>query len=371
MIKILLSLFFISASFNLWAFGERRLISSPRGNLMGDAYTAMADDEFTLFYNPASLARHKGFSFYPLNPQLSVMNVLSSMERFENLSNDPNEIYDAIASEPIHMGLSYAPGFKLGKFGLSVIVNNETDVLLLNRVSPKLYVNERYDKGFIMGYGLPLSGSFNPKTGGEQFSMGVSVKYLKREGLNDSFALTSPTILDAVDSGEINDILESLGRAKGQGWGVDIGFEWIKKRGGTTLSAGLSFLDPITNIVSESNAQGTEVSQEIFKTNFGLGFKQELGGGLQYTISADLHEINNMELDFRRKFKLGFSVGGRALRAMAGFNGGYYSYGVSADLYIINLFAGFYDVEAGEDYQQVRSNRMLIYLSLFDFTFDA
>lgn len=39
------------------------LARSPRALLMGDAYTAIADDEFTLFYNPAALGRNKGVSF--------------------------------------------------------------------------------------------------------------------------------------------------------------------------------------------------------------------------------------------------------------------------------------------------------------------
>ena len=32
---------------------------------MGDAFTAVADDEMTLFYNPAALGRHRGVSIIP------------------------------------------------------------------------------------------------------------------------------------------------------------------------------------------------------------------------------------------------------------------------------------------------------------------
>ena len=57
---------------------------SPRALLMGDAYTAIADDDFTLFYNPAILARHSGFSFYPINPSFTVSNILNEPERFND-----------------------------------------------------------------------------------------------------------------------------------------------------------------------------------------------------------------------------------------------------------------------------------------------
>ena len=47
------------------------IMRSPKGLLMGDAYTSYATDEYTLFYNPALMARHSGFSFNPINLSFS------------------------------------------------------------------------------------------------------------------------------------------------------------------------------------------------------------------------------------------------------------------------------------------------------------
>jgi hypothetical protein len=56
---------------------------------------------------------------------------------------------------------------------------------------------------------------------------------------------------------------------------------------------------------------------------------------------------------------------------MGGVNSGYYSYGATVDLNFIKLTTGFYDVELGSKYKQIKSKRFVIYMSLFDFSFDA
>ena len=62
----------------------RYLQRSPKALLMGDAYTAIADDEYTLFYNPAAMGRHKGLSVYFVNPEVAVTNAIDELDRFEN-----------------------------------------------------------------------------------------------------------------------------------------------------------------------------------------------------------------------------------------------------------------------------------------------
>jgi len=73
MIKKLLLITFISqfilASEVVW------LGRSPRAQLMGDAWTALSNnDEMTLFYNPASLGGNYTVEFAPLNMKLGATN---------------------------------------------------------------------------------------------------------------------------------------------------------------------------------------------------------------------------------------------------------------------------------------------------------
>ena len=73
-----------------WAFDNPYYMRSPKALLMGDAFTAVNDDDFTLFYNPASLGRHKrDLTLHPFNPVFSGSNVISDMERFKDFPDEP------------------------------------------------------------------------------------------------------------------------------------------------------------------------------------------------------------------------------------------------------------------------------------------
>ena len=72
---IILTLFIFCQ--DLLAKEFRYLARSPRALLMGDAYTAVADDEYTLFYNPAALGRHKGVHISTINPKIELPDVFS------------------------------------------------------------------------------------------------------------------------------------------------------------------------------------------------------------------------------------------------------------------------------------------------------
>jgi hypothetical protein len=56
---------------------------------------------------------------------------------------------------------------------------------------------------------------------------------------------------------------------------------------------------------------------------------------------------------------------------MAGWNGGYLSYGAGIELWPVTLYAGFYGIEIGSAFHQEEGKRAIIYLSLLDFSFDS
>jgi len=345
---------------------ERNIGRSARGLLMGDAYTAIADDESTLYYNPATLGRHKGFSFWPINPTIQVPNILKDPDRFSDVGTDPADFADVALNFPIHIGTATTPAFKMGKFGLTAIVNSETNLNLVNTIDPMLDIDHRYDKGFIAGYGFPLSGSE-----GSGLSAGLSVKYLQREGLFGSYNLISTTMLDALNEGEFDKILEALGQVKGSGWGVDFGLDYINKAGATTFTMGLAVLDPYTQLQTESNENDLEVQTQPMRINFGSAVNLDVGGGFDLTVSADIRNLES-QMEFMKRVRLGFDIGFSPLVSiMAGYNSGLYSYGIKANLAILEVVFGFYDVDIGEKLGQQTSNRALIYFSLFDFTFDG
>lgn len=374
MIRVaLLALILVLLSAEVFAFGSPYLLRSPKALLMGDAFTAVNDDEYTLFYNPASLARHKkDLTLYPFNGQLSGTNVLADMDRFENIPDTPVGMSDVMMNYPVHASAGVAPGFKLFNFGVNFIANESFDALLRNPSHPMLDLDIRSDKGLIFGVGLPLGPNrLNKKSlMGSQTSLGLSAKYIERSGIKDSLALSGPRVIGALGQDDLNKLLNSLGRVKGIGWGFDAGLEHVVRQGNTQFVMGLSALDITgTEYKVPKNPNNFKVAGTNDQVNLGLAAGQDLGY-LHYIVSADVRSLNE-EMDFGQRMRYGAQIGFPVVTLMAGMNSGYYSYGAQIDLAFAKLTGGFYDVELGSQYKQTKSRRFVLYLSLFDFSFDA
>jgi hypothetical protein len=340
---------------------------------MGDAFTAVNDDDFTLFYNPASLARHKAdLSFYPLNPQLAGTNVLSDLDKFEDFPEEPVGIADVLMDYPVHANVGVAPGFKLFNVGVTFLANDSYDLLLRNRSHPMMDIDIRKDRGVLLGVGVPLgSGRINKKSkNGMMTSIGVGLKYIERTGLEDSLALAGPTVLDSMGKKNVADLVKSLGEVKGRAYGFDLGFEHIMRKGGSKFVFALSALDVTgTDFKVEDNENKLKVANIRDQVNMGLALGQDLGL-VDFLVSADIRALNE-QIDFGKRLRLGGQVGLPGIKLMAGINSGYYSYGATINLLFMKLTGGLYDVEMGSKYKQTQSKQFIIYLSLFDFSFDA
>tara|TARA_B100001971_G_scaffold215192_1_gene259872 strand:- start:125224 stop:126342 length:1119 start_codon:yes stop_codon:yes gene_type:complete len=371
--KSILTLTLLLFSINIFSAEERYLNRSAHGLLVGDAYTARADGAFTLFYNPALLARHTGFSFWAINPQVDVTNPLDDPDKYSDLGSSPNEIADVLFSSPIHVGLGAAPGFKMGRFGLSAILNNNSNLTLYNKVTPMLDIDYRFDKGFIMGYAHPLWGNYSTKGGGgEHLAFGLSVKYIQRESIYGTYNLTSPTLYRALESGDIDTILSSLGQVKGSGWGFDMGLDYAKRTGANGISVGLAITDVYTNLITDSNENDAEVQPQYLQANLGVAWEFGLAESFGLVLSADYRNLEDSTKEFSKKTRFGVELKmSPALSLMGGVNSGLYSYGLKFSTGFLTLYGGMYGADVGQKQGQVTSDRAIVYLSLFDFTFDG
>ncbi|MFY7991877.1 MAG: hypothetical protein ACOVP4_01175 [Bacteriovoracaceae bacterium] len=371
--KKMISLIILLLSQLAWGIDNPYLLRSPRGLLMGDAFTAVNDDEFTLFYNPASLGRHRrDLTMYPFNPTFSATNVLSDMDRFEDFPDTPQGAAEVLMDYPVHAGASIAPGFKLFNVGVTFLASEQIDAVLKNQTRPMLDVDLRQDRGVMVGFAIPLSLNRLSKKSfsGSQTSLGVGAKYIERKGISDTYALTGPTVLDTLGQDEVNDILRSLGTVRGTAWGFDAGIEHIVRSGPSQFVFGLAALDITdTTFKTEETEDKRKVADMRSQFNLGMSFGQDYKV-FHYILSADVRALNEQQ-DFMRRVRVGAEVGFGLFSLMAGMNSGYYSYGASVNLGFIKVTAGFYDLEIGTSYKQTKSRQGLLYLSLFDFSFDA
>ena len=374
--------FFLFILFTI-SFVEARefsyLARSPRALLMGDAYTAMADDEYTLFYNPAALGRNKGVSSSLINPSFGLPDVYHDLNRFQKFPSTANGIANKIMEYPIYVQTSAFPTLKLAQFGFTLFANNKTSLVLHNAVHPMLDIDYRYDRGFVAGFAYNVgTGAFSDKpkrqtrakiNAGKRFSTGFAIKHMNRQGIDNQFDLFGTKLSNAIASGarDVAAIKNAFGYAQGDGWGVDFGTEYAVSSGNSLFTAGLSVLDIGDTHFSKTSGTGSIPKQEM-AVNTGVAYKQDLTV-FDYTLSADLHPLFT-NIGFARQFHFGAEVSLPFVSVFGGWSEGYLSYGASIKFWPLKLTTGFYGVETGTRFRQQEAKRFILYLSLFDFSID-
>jgi hypothetical protein len=348
---------------NIPGMGFRYLKRSPKALLLGDAYTARATEDHTLFYNPASLGRHKGLSFYPINVAATATNLVDDADRFNDIPDDPVKLSELLLNYPVHLGVGGAPGLKFAKFGVAAILNVETNALLSNRHHPVLDLEYRYDNGFVTGMAFQIG-----KTNSGTVHLGLAAKYIKRRGLADRFSLMSTRILNAIDdTDDYKQVLDTLGYSVDNSWGGDIGLEYHKESGSSSFTWGISALN--IGMQFKTLEQNTSIAEHSMLARTGLAYNVDTSFA-GFTFSLDVHPLN-VPVPFMQMFHLGFELDFPLINLYAGYNGVAPSYGIELDLFAFRIIAGFYSEEIGSQNFSVTSDRFLIYASLLDFSFDA
>ena len=122
MIVCIITLFL---SFSAFSDEIPYLVRSPKALLMGDAFTAAPSDEFSIYYNPASLGNGKLIEFSALNPTFSTTNILEEIDKFDDLSSDPGVIASTIMGTPLLIQGMGGPVLKFGSSGTWITGKHE------------------------------------------------------------------------------------------------------------------------------------------------------------------------------------------------------------------------------------------------------
>ena len=334
---------------------------------MGDAFTALADDEYTLFYNPAALGRHSGFSFNTLNPMFTVINPINHLDVLNDFPSTTAGMADSLMGIPIKTSVGVTPGFRMGRFGFSAFYSTEAMFNLMNKTHPVVDINYKEDRGFIMGYGfVPGERLRSEQATGEQLSIGFGVKYLKRSGLSGLFALAG-TELGNAEGSDIDAIAQSLGKNTASGWGFDLGVEHITARGNTRWINGLVMKD-MFNLRMSHDRSGSEVPAQDMAVNYGTAIEQNYEY-FKVRLGVDIRNLIE-EQEFLRRLHTGLEVSIPGISFMGGWRTGYFSYGIMTDIMMLKIYAGIFSEESNPGYKQQRTDQALLYVSLLNFRFD-
>ena len=142
------------------------------------------------------------------------------------------------------------------------------------------------------------------------------------------------------------------------------------RNGPHQFSVGLAALDITgTDFKVKKNDDDKKVARNNDQINLGAAWLMRTAL-LKGSFSMDIRGLNE-EQEFLERFRLGTELGTPIISFLGGWNAGYLSYGLALDLGAIKVTGGFYGVEAGQRYNQIESKRFVIYVSLFDFSFDA
>ncbi|MFZ4712233.1 MAG: hypothetical protein ACOYL6_00860 [Bacteriovoracaceae bacterium] len=357
---------------------------APKGLLLGDAYTAAVDDEYGQYYNPASLARSRDFSFTPFQADFGLTNVLAEQERYKDFpKKDAVAIADRVMGVPLYAHAATSPSIKMAGFGFSLLASQNANVILRDKTTPVIDIDYRYDRGYVAGYAFSF-GKGKPKKKktkkkdkgastftGEQTSFGYNYKSIYRDSLVGTFPLFGTELINIISASgslDYHSIRNQLGYSRGHGIGHDVGMEHTIWKGNTELNFGLSVMDVGNTRFKRTEGIGDIPDQQMMVMS-GVSFKQDWAF-FDYRFSFDLQPLN-LPIEFNRKVHAGFEVGPKIVKLLAGYNGGYLSYGAIVDLFLIRVMAGFYGVETGTKFRQAESKRALIYFSLLDFSFDV
>lgn len=336
---------------------------------MGDAYTAVATDASTLFYNPAALGRNTQVSIHMMNPKIGATNYLKYSDKLSDFPSDAADIATSIMGIPLYFSLGANPTIKMKYFALTLFANAKTSLVIENAVHPSLEIDYRLDRGFIAGFGFPLSGSGKPGGNGLLTTLGFSLKGFNRQGLSNSFDLFGTELLEVIsNSSGVEEIRKNLGYSTSKtAWGVDMGMEQSYFSGATSHVLGVSLLDVFDTQFKKISGAHTIPKQKM-NMNIGYAFSQKWMI-FDYTLSADLHPVLE-PIAFLSKFHLGAKVGLPFFDVYAGWNAGYISYGAAMDIMFMRLTIGLYGVEVGSTYKERSAERAIIALDLLSMDFE-
>ncbi|MGE3758810.1 MAG: hypothetical protein AB7H97_13705 [Pseudobdellovibrionaceae bacterium] len=312
---------------------------------MGMAYTALARDTDALYYNPAAFAEISGLRLRPFDIGVGVngqevMDTVSEFTTFDSLE-DLNGLY---GKRPwIGFGLRVA--FAMPYFGFGVYDSGFASFYLTNPAMPAMNVNYANDMAFAMGGGIHLAPGL---------SFGITGKRILRQGYRGDIPLTT-----LASNGSGSALLEEISN-RGWGYGVDLGLLYVIKAPVLTTSLAAVWKDAgDTSFQKESGKD----SPPHIDGNQILGAAVDADLFIGNLIATVDYRHANEKVDLGKKLHAGLELSLPLLDIRGGFSQGYYSYGMTLDLWLLLIDLATYGVELGAYPGQTEDRRYMLTIS--------
>lgn len=353
--KKLLILLFIFITTVTYAAEYPYIMKSTRALGMGNSYYTLSEDQYALFYNPAGLARIDDWRVELINPQGQIGT--NSYDFYNDAQDVDWDVESQIADllekyngENQNLGLSAFPAFYKKNLAIGAFMNVRGNAVPHGlQVYPELAVKAYVDYGVAAGYAMSFLDN-------ESLQVGVSLKYLQRSSLIESYTATILAGEDIED--RIKDDMN-----KGNGVLGDIGiiynmpfWNWMNPRLGASVNnIGMTDLGDAEDLKTSLNLS-MAISPSLWSvvgTNFLLelhdatrSFEEDDDWPKRVHAGAELHFFDKM----------------MALRA--GLNQGYITAGAGLDFTFFKVDYAYYTEEIGAYAGQWEDERHVLQVTL-------
>jgi hypothetical protein len=346
--RIVFLIFFISFKAKAADIGY-----SVRALGMGNAYTAVVNNSDAIYYNPAGLAKIKGFRWTILDPTLGINNLDSYQDYLDiiNDSSDTQSIINQLYGENVTILLGMKSLITMGGFSFGAYGVADSNFSINNPVFPNIDATYRVDYALVAGWGLDLIP--------DMLSIGFQSRRINRTGGTVPIGVST---IATLDSQAIQDELSRTGIGYAFDLGTTLTFPGALK---PTIAFSWRDVGNTKFLPTGSSLAPNSVKQEQI---IGLGINYE---SLLMDIrpALDFRFLNDGDMQLGKKINLGIEFSWPLIDVRGGFHQGYYTLGASFDLWLMRFDVATYGVELGVYPGQLEDRRYMMQIS-FEFGFD-
>jgi hypothetical protein len=313
---------------------------------MGGAYNAVVDDEESLWFNPAGIAKNTGFYWTILDPKVAVSDP-SAYSTLQNLqsSNSFQSALSSLYGDPLFVAANAKTAIIMPYFAAAYYYDLAGSVLVNNPVNPTLSVDYILDQGVALGTGFTV---------GEIMQFGLATRYINRQGVNEDFG--AATVANVITGNSSPSTIFNNLKNSGTGYALDLGtnvtlpgpvrptfsFVW-KNVGNTNFRSAAGTTPPPTD---EQDMQ--------------IGASLDVSAPFIHILPAlEIRDLNDSTIQITDKIFMGVELGLPLIDLRAGLYQGYFSYGFGFNLGVIDIEAASWGAEVGGYPGQIESRRYM------------
>jgi hypothetical protein len=338
---------------------KNQYLTSPEALAMGNAYVAYVSDEYSLFYNPAGLARNNRWRFYPFDISGSATDQILSLLESSGGSlggSGIGGVLTNLSGQRIYSDVYTFPFIQIPYFAAGGIFRIKSFSDVNNPVFPEMNYDVFTEYGGFLGFGVPIVPKF--------FFIGASLKYVVRQnavtykGMNpaDMYTLLS-------SGGDLTTVTQ-----QGYAMNTNIGALLELPIPGSVVKPAFGFCwEDLGDLKFHTLKDGVNVPRSVpgsLNVGTSLMYNTPIG---ELAFNIDVRRLLNTDVEYASKIHYGFKLSLPKISIYGGVSQGYLTGGVEFNFVFGRLTLVTYGDELGA-FASARGDRR--YLMRFSLGFD-